>query len=222
MFFGLLLVAALFFAYNLTGDNDPVHSPQEPTDTSFENKDTENKAVKSNKPVENSVPVQPPIRNTERPKQVVEEPRQPTQNPAKPPKDAADPTPSQPRSNEAADIRLSGFPNIGTTYSLGDTRFIFQSASVRRSGQAGKLELTCSLEFICRTNFDSCTRPNIQLLVDDQPVSPMSHSRERDWIGSGDTARESMTFIFSSDASNYRIRLEKLGSPWVRGFKILQ
>ncbi len=225
LFFGLLLVAALVVAYNLTGDNDPATPPPGPADPTTEQKTTEPKTTEpttTKKQEPENTPAPPTNRRTEQPRQVVEETRKPTQNPPEPTPEVAEPTPSQPRSNETADIRLSGFPNIGTTYSLGDTKFIFQSAGIRRSGQAGKLELTCTLEFICRTNFDSCTRPNIQLLVDDQPVSPTTHPRERDWIGSGDTARESLTFVFGADASNYRIRLEKHGSPWVRGFKILQ
>lgn len=212
--FGVLGMVILFFVYKMAFSETPVNPIQEPTEQPT--------VTHNEQPKEPAKPTQDrqQIPKTDQPKKVVEQPKTQPQKEVEQPKEVAEelspPPPKQ------TDVRLSGFPNVGTTFSLGDTKFVFKEARVKRLGNDGKLELACKIAFTCRTNFDTCTRPNILLLVDDNPIAPSAHNRAHDWMDSGATLEEELTFIFDARASNYRIQLEKHNSPWVRGFKILQ
>lgn len=123
-------------------------------------------------------------------------------------------------------VLLSGFPNAGQTYPLGDTKFVLTDIVTKRlpaSGTAApeRLELRFKLGLNCRTNLDKCDRPSIVLLMDDAVIKPTQHSRSKDWLAAGSSVTESLTYIFEVKTSSCRIKLEKYGSPWVRGFKIM-
>lgn len=213
--FGLLGIAIVFFIYKMANNETPANPEQEPTEQTTEAEKRE-QPNEPEKPASNYQPTPP----TNQPKKVVEGPTTKPKMVEDQPKEVVDqvkPLPPPP-----SEVRLSGFPKVGTTFSLGDTKFIFKEVNIKRLGSDGKLELTCKITFTCRTNFDTCTRPNISLLADNQTIAPSTHDRAHDWMDSGATVEEEMTFIFDIHASNYRIQLEKHNSPWVRGFKILQ
>ncbi|MEO1259866.1 MAG: hypothetical protein AAFZ15_13825 [Bacteroidota bacterium] len=121
--------------------------------------------------------------------------------------------------DEPEEILISGFPGKGT---LGTVKFSFSHVTVEKTSDPDQLKLSFQTDLTCRTNFDTCDRPDFTMKVDGKSFVPAAHSRTKTFIKSGGSATETLAFVFAAGAESYQIKAELYGSTFVRGFKIIQ
>lgn len=159
------------------------------------------------------------VEKKETPPAVINQPRvqtetKPTPPPSAPPKKAEPTPPPEPQ------VRLYQFPNLNRAFNFGDLKYTFTAANLDKSGS--QLNLRLKYDIKCRNNLGVCNRETTEILVDDQPIKPSKQRNPKKWMDSGTSTQEELVFTFPSNAQNYKIRMNKNGSTWVRGFKVLQ
>ena len=114
---------------------------------------------------------------------------------------------------------LIDFPSKGT---LGTVKFSFNNVALEKTNDPNQLKLSLRVNLACRTNTETCDRPNFTLKVDGKGFVPATHSRTNNSIRRDSSVTEMMAFIMNADAGHYQIKAELYGSTFIRSFKILK
>ena len=210
LLFGLLAIAALFFVYKMTSNEQTSHTADEVVENN-QAADSQNTIDHPNKEgdKQSDVPNNGGINDTDQSNASDKKSPQPSTNPSE--------KVDEPK--EEKEILLSGFPSKGT---LGTIKFSFSQVTIRKSSDPNQLELSLKTDLTCRTNFDICDRPNFTVKVDGKSFVPAAHSRKNKTIKKGGSATETMTFVLDANAASYQIKAELYGSTFVRTFKIIK